>query len=279
MYVERHVHTSRIRKNPNERGQELPPSLLPPSVNIEQGSEPDETHQRLCHLSSDIQDQKVANAHTTTPTVIRQRQSLPTMQLIFAARRGRRVLHQVNLQQTASLSTRVPIAVSHVRRVFRLADTRPAAPTGSSTLKQLGAALPRNQYSTTQTTTSADPSKPKRRGRPPKGGEAKPKKKAPKKRKPKKKVKKVAKLSEDALEKRRKQRQEQKVKDTIKTLISESLKKEEPKLRSPIAWNLFVSEKLKGVDRESKGSALRDIGAQYRELPESQREVCFPTLM
>jgi hypothetical protein len=204
------------------------------------------------------------------------------MQLIFAARRGRRVLHQVNLQQTATLSTRVPIAASHVRRVFRLADTRAAlssSKTGTSTLKQLGAALQRNQYSTTTTTTSADTAKPKRRGRPPKCEEAKPKKKATKKRKPKKKVKKVRKLSEDALEKRRKQRQEQKVKDTIKTLIAESLKKEEPKLRSPIAWNLFVSEKLKGVDRESKSSALRDIAAQYRELPESQREVCFPTFM
>lgn len=202
------------------------------------------------------------------------------MQLIFAARRGRRVLHQVNLRQTASLSTRVPIAVSHVQRVFRVADTRPAVQSVPSTLKQLGAALPKNQYSTTTTTTttSADPSKPKRRGRPPKDENAKPKtkKKTPKKRKPKKKVKKVLKLSEDALEKRRKQRLEQKVKDTIKTLIAESLKKEEPKLRSPIAWNLFVSEKLKGVEREAKGQALRDIGAQYRELPESQREVCFP---
>lgn len=170
----------------------------------------------------------------------------------------------------------MPVAISHVRRVFRVADTRPAAQRGTSIIKQLGAALPRNQYSTTTTTTSADPSAPKRRGRPPKGEKAKPKtkKKAPKKRKPKKKVKKVLKLSEDALEKRRKQRLEQKVKDTIKTLIAESLKKEEPKLRSPIAWNLFVSEKLKGVEREGKGQALRDIGAQYRELPESQREVC-----
>lgn len=186
----------------------------------------------------------------------------------------------MNLQQIATLSTRVPIAVSHVRRVFCLADTRAAvsaSKTGTSSLNQLGAALQRNQYSTTTTTTttSADTSKPKRRGRPPKSGEEKPKKKATKKRKPKKKVKKVRKLSEDALEKRRKQRQEQKVKDTIKALIAESLKKEEPKLRSPIAWNLFVSEKLKGVDRESKSSALRDIAAQYRELPEYQREVCF----
>lgn len=202
------------------------------------------------------------------------------MQLIFAARRGRRVLHQVNLQQTASLSTRVPIVVSHVRRVFRLADTRPTFKTGISTLNQLDAVLQRNQYSTTTTTTSADPAKPKRRGRPPKDGEPKPKKKAAKKRKPKKKVKKVRKLSEDALEKRRKQRQEQKVKDTIKALIAESLKKEEPKLRSPIAWNLFVSEKLKGIaDKDGKSSALRDIAVQYRELPESQREVCFPTFM
>lgn len=205
------------------------------------------------------------------------------MQLIFAARRSRRVLHQVNLQQTATLSTRAPIAVSHVRRVFRLADARtavsPSKP-GTSTLNQLGAALHRSHYSTTTTTTSTDASKPKRRGRPPKDGEEKPKKKASKKRKPKKKVKKVRKLSEDALEKRRKQRQEQKVKDTIKSLIAESLKKEEPKLRSPIAWNLFVSEKLKGiVDREGKSSALRDIAAQYRELPEYQREVCFPTFM
>lgn len=204
------------------------------------------------------------------------------MQLIFAARRGRRVLHQVSLQQTATLSTCVPIAVSHVRRVFRLAGTRPAVKIGASALKQLGAALQRNQYSTTTTTTttSADPSKPKRRGRPPKDGEPKPKKQAPKKRKPKKKVKKVRKLSEDALEKRRKQRQEQKVKDTIKALIAESLKKEEPKLRSPIAWNLFVSEKLKGiVDKDGKSSALRDIAVQYRELPESQREVCSPISM
>ncbi|KAF3392954.1 hypothetical protein DPV78_009549 [Talaromyces pinophilus] len=195
------------------------------------------------------------------------------MQLIFAARRGRRVLHQVNLQQTAALSTRVPIVVSHVRRVFRLANTRPTFKAGTSTLNQLGAVLQRNQYSTTTTTTSADPAKPKRRGRPPKDGEPKPKKKAAKKRKPKKKVKKVRKLSEDALEKRRKQRQEQKVKDTIKALIAESLKKEEPKLRSPIAWNLFVSEKLKGIaDKDGKSSALRDIAVQYRELPESQRE-------
>jgi hypothetical protein len=203
------------------------------------------------------------------------------MQLIFAARRSRRVLHHVNLQQNATLSTRVPIAVSHVRRVFRLADPRAAvsaSKTGTSTLNQLGAALQRNRYSTTTTTTTttpADTSKPKRRGRPPKSGEEKPKKKATKKRKPKKKVKKVRKLSEDALEKRRKQRQEQKVKDTIKALIAESLKKEEPKLRSPIAWNLFVSEKLKGVDKDSKSSALRDIAAQYRELPEYQREVCL----
>ncbi|EEA20606.1 hypothetical protein TMatcc_000600 [Talaromyces marneffei ATCC 18224] len=198
------------------------------------------------------------------------------MQLIFAARRGRRVLHQVNLQQTTSLSTRVPIAVSNVRRVFRLADTRAAVfsnKTRVSTLNQLGATFQRNQYSTTTTTTSADASKPKPRGRPPKSSEEKPKKKAAKKRKPKKKVKKVRKLSEDALEKRRKQRQEQKVKDTIKSLIAESLKKEEPKLRSPIAWNLFVSEKLKGVDREARSSALRDIAAQYRELPEYQREI------
>ncbi|EED24041.1 HMG box protein, putative [Talaromyces stipitatus ATCC 10500] len=200
------------------------------------------------------------------------------MQLIFAARRGRRVLHQVDLQQKATLSTRAPIAVSHVRRVFRLADNRAAVPltrNGTNTLKQLGAVSQRNQYATSTTTSSVAPGDtpaPKRRGRPPKsdGGETL-KQRKPKKKKAKK-VKKVRKLSEGALEKRREQRQAQKVKDTIKELIAEALKKEEPKLRSPIAWNLFVSEKLKGVTELNKGSALRDIAVQYRQLPDYQRE-------
>lgn len=206
--------------------------------------------------------------------------TIATMQLIFAARRGRRVLHQVNLQQTAALSTRAPISASQVRRVFRLADTRATVSwsrNGTSTLKQLGTALQRNQYSTTSTTSTVAPDtpEPKRRGRPPKAeGEEKPKKRKPKKKKAKK-VKKVRKLSEGALEKRREQRQAQKVKDTIKALIAESLKKEQPKLRSPIAWNLFVSEKLKGVNELNKSNALRDIAAQYRQLPEHQREVCL----
>lgn len=202
------------------------------------------------------------------------------MQLIIAARRGRRVLHLVNLrQQAAGLST-YPRNVGRLTSIVNSGATARQNGYGLNTVKQCGAAFSRKSFATAST-SATDDSTPKRRGRPAKSNTTKTTKPKTRKSGTKKKAKKAKParvLTEAELEKKRELREAKKVKETIKELVAMSLKKEEPKLKSALPWNLFVSEKLKGANSFGQDNALTNIAVEYRNLPESEREVCFGPL-
>lgn len=183
------------------------------------------------------------------------------MQFMFAARRGRRVLQRFNLQQTATLSTRVSLPVSHARRAFRLADNRTAPlinNNGHHSIERF-TALQRNNY-------SASAAKP-----PPKKTKAKTTKK-PTKKKSAKQPKKE--LTPEELEKKESRKKDLKIKNEIKELKALTLKNEEPKLLPTSPWPFYLKGKLQGIRGEEVRTAFKTAAEEFKNISASEREVC-----
>jgi hypothetical protein len=192
------------------------------------------------------------------------------MPLIFAARRGRRVFQRFNnLQQTAPLSTRVPIAVSYSRRVFRLPENRAASliKGGNYTLERF-TTVQKHHYS--EAATDKPRKSPTKSGKSTKSTGTKKKVKAKKPKKALKPKKAKKELTPEQLEKKKNAKHTSDIKD----LTAQSLRKEEPKTHSSSPWVLFVGDKVRGASTvEETRRRFRDAGEEFKNLSAYEREV------
>ncbi|OKL58913.1 hypothetical protein UA08_05474 [Talaromyces atroroseus] len=187
------------------------------------------------------------------------------MQFIFAARRGRRVLQRFNkLQQTATLSTRVPLATSHVQHVFRTAENRaaPLIKTGNYTLERF-TTVQKYHYSAAAT------DKPRKGPKETEGS----KKKDTKAKKPKKTKKTKKEVTPEQMEKKKAAQKKVKLRKEIKDLKLQSLRKEEPRSQTLRPWIVFIREKVRGTTSlDESRSRFQTAAEEYRNLSASERE-------